>query len=215
MKGWGIEERGQSNISAYSRAKGKKNVTWMAWFASVKWLSQFDRHRWAGREVEGTCHCFSGGSRRCCGHLVVLLPLVPLHCCSLVSEGGTRRWRPTWWHNGNWQNVGVRVGSRLSKKRMTPSIITSAPKKVSPIPIAAHVEAPRWWHIDHGVNGNCSRWLQLHYTWTNVKIRLVNIIDSFQAQRRDKSRTTLQTIVEMAHSLWFPCAGDWVALRSH
>ena len=40
------------------------------------------------------------------------------------------------------------------------------------------------------------------------KIKLVNIVDTFQAQRGDKSRATPQTIVEMAHSLWYPCAGD-------
>ena len=37
---------------------------------------------------------------------------------------------------------------------------------------------------------------------------LVNVVDGFQAQRGDKSHATLQTIVEVVHSLLFPCAGD-------
>ena len=40
------------------------------------------------------------------------------------------------------------------------------------------------------------------------KRKLVNIVDGFQAQRGDKSRATLQTVMETAHSLLFPCAGD-------
>ena len=40
------------------------------------------------------------------------------------------------------------------------------------------------------------------------KRELVNIVDGFQAQRRDKSHATLQTMMETAHSLLFPCAGD-------
>ena len=40
------------------------------------------------------------------------------------------------------------------------------------------------------------------------KRKLVNVVDGFQAQRRDKSRATLQAMMEMAHSLLYPCAGD-------
>ena len=40
------------------------------------------------------------------------------------------------------------------------------------------------------------------------KRKLVNVVDGFQAQRGDKSRTTLQTMMETAHSLWYPCAGN-------
>ena len=40
------------------------------------------------------------------------------------------------------------------------------------------------------------------------KRKLVNVVDGFQAQRGDKSRATLQTMMETAHSLLFPCAGD-------
>ena len=47
------------------------------------------------------------------------------------------------------------------------------------------------------------------------KRRLVNVVEGFQAQRGDKSRATLQTMMETAHSLLFPYAGDWAALRSH
>ena len=43
----------------------------------------------------------------------------------------------------------------------------------------------------------------------------LNVVESFQAQRGDKSHATLQTMMETAHSLLFPCAGDWAALRSH
>ena len=38
--------------------------------------------------------------------------------------------------------------------------------------------------------------------------KLVNIVDGFQAQCGDKSCATLQTMMETAHSLLFPCAGD-------
>ena len=40
------------------------------------------------------------------------------------------------------------------------------------------------------------------------KRMLVNVVDGFQAQRGDKSRAMPQTIVETAHSLWYPCTGD-------
>ena len=40
------------------------------------------------------------------------------------------------------------------------------------------------------------------------KRELVNVVDTFQAQRGAKSRATPQTIAEMAHSLWCPCAGN-------
>ena len=40
------------------------------------------------------------------------------------------------------------------------------------------------------------------------KRKLVNVIDGFQAQCGDKSRATLQTMMETAHSLLYPCAGN-------
>ena len=40
------------------------------------------------------------------------------------------------------------------------------------------------------------------------KRKLVNVVDGFQAQRGDKSCATLQTMMETAHSLWYPCAGN-------
>ena len=36
----------------------------------------------------------------------------------------------------------------------------------------------------------------------------VNVVDGFQAQHGDKSCATLQTMMETAHSLLYPCAGD-------
>ena len=58
---------------------------------------------------------------------------------------------------------------------------------------------------------SCSGWLRLCMPGQRQR-KLVNVVDTFQAQRGDKSRATPQTIVEMAHSLWCPYAGNWVAL---
>ena len=74
-----------------------------------------------------------------------------------------------------------------------------------------------WWAVisdQHQQVSRCSGWLRLCMPGQRQK-KVSECHWGFQAQRRDKSRATLQTVVETAHSLWFPCAGDWAALRSH